>query len=314
MKIAVTCIQLIRDIELYLPALEDSGFEVSIPEIKGQHLEGDNLIAALEGSIGVVAGDDQFTAEVLDKCPELKVISKWGIGTDGIDREAAVQRGISVMNTPGAFDDEVADITMGYCVMLLRQIHKIDQGVRDGGWPKPAGHSLADKTIGIVGLGGIGRAVVKRAMVAGMNVLGSDPSLESQELATALGARIVSLEELMMESNIVSINCPLTPDTHHLINDERLSLMKLGGWLINVGRGAVVDTEALLAALQNGTLAGAALDVLEEEPPPLDHPIRNYPDVIFGSHNASNTVEASKRVHVRALNNLATALNVEVDL
>ncbi|HIG25030.1 MAG TPA: dihydrofolate reductase [Acidimicrobiia bacterium] len=314
MKIAVTCIQLIRDIEAYLPSLEAAGFEVALPEISGQHLEGAELVAALDGCVGVVAGDDQFTAEVLDQSPNLKAISKWGIGVDGIDKGAAAQRGIPVTNTPGAFDDEVADVTMAYCVLLLRQLHAVDQGIRNGQWPKPAGRSLGEKTIGVIGLGGIGRAVVRRAVTAGMTVLGSDPSSESQQLAAELGAQVVPFEELMQRSDIVSVNCPLNPSTYHLINDEHLELMKPGGWLVNVGRGAVVETPALVRALQSGILAGAAVDVLEEEPPASDDPIRGLSNVIFGSHNASNTLEASARVHVRALKNLAKELGVELEL
>lgn len=314
MKIAVTCIQLIRDIEAYLPALEAAGFEVALPEIAGQHLEGAELVAALDGCVGVVAGDDQFTAEVLDQSPNLKAISKWGIGVDGIDKAAAARRGIPVTNTPGAFDDEVADVAMAYCVLLLRQLHVVDQGIQAGQWPKPAGRSLGGKTIGVIGLGGIGRAVVRRAVVAGMTVLGSDPSPESQKAAADLGAQVVSFEDLMARSDIVSVNCPLNPSTHHLINDQHLALMKPGGWLVNVGRGAVVETPALVRALQNGTLAGAAVDVLEEEPPAPDDPIRSLANVIFGSHNASNTLEASARVHVRALKNLAHELGVELNL
>ncbi len=314
MKIAVTCIQLIRDIEQWRPALEQAGFDVVVPDIPGQHLEGDALVTALDGCVGVVAGDDKFTAEVQDRLADLRVISKWGIGVDGIDRPHAASRGTVVTNTPGAFDDEVADITMAYTIMLLRQLHVIHEGVRDGGWPKPAGRSLGGLRMGIIGLGGIGRAVVRRAVVAGMDVVGSDPSPESRAAAEADGAAIVDIDELMATSDVVSVNCPLTPETHHLVDDARLAAMRPGGYLVNTGRGDVVDTVALAAALRAGHLAGAALDVLEEEPPAPDNPIRGIDTVIFGSHNASNTFEASARVHRRAIENLARALGVEIDL
>lgn len=314
MKIGVTCIQLIRDIDEWRAALEAAGFEVVVPEIPGQHLEGDQLVAALEGCVGVVAGDDKFTADVQDRLPDLRVISKWGIGVDGIDRPHAASRGTSVTNTPGAFDDEVADVAMAYTVMLLRQLHLIHEGVRDGGWPKPAGRSLGGRTMGVIGLGGIGRAVVRRAVVAGMEVIGSDPSPDSQAAARTDGARVVEIDELMAESDIVSVNCPLTPETHHLVNADRLARLKPGGYLVNTGRGDVVDTVALADSLRSGHLAGAALDVLEEEPPGPDNPIRGIDSVVFGSHNASNTLDASARVHRRAIENLARELAVEIDL
>ena len=314
MRIGITCIQLIRDVADWRPALEAAGFEVAVPEIPGQHLEGDQLVAALKGCVGVVAGDDKFTAAVQDRLPDLRVISKWGIGVDGIDRTHAASRGTVVTNTPGAFDDEVADVAMAYTTMLLRQLHVIHEGVRGGSWPKPAGHSLGSHTLGVIGLGGIGRAMVRRAVVAGMQVIGSDPSPESQAAAGSDGARIVDIDELMSTSDIVSVNCPLTPETYHLVNAARLALMRPGGYLVNTGRGDVVDTVALADALRSGHLVGAAVDVLEEEPPGPDNPIRGIDSVIFGSHNASNTLEASARVHRRSIENLARELDVEIRL
>lgn len=314
MRIAVTCIQLIRDLDHWRPSLEAAGFELAIPTIPGQHLEGDALVDAMEGCVGVVAGDDRFTAEVQDRLPSLKVISKWGIGVDGIDRDHAAASGTTVTNTPGAFDEEVADVAMAYTVMLLRQLHVIHEGVRSGAWPKPAGHSLGGRRMGVIGLGGIGRAVVRRAVVAGMEVVGSDPSPDSQAAAVADGAAIVDIDELMATSDVISVNCPLTPDTYHLVDAARLATVPTGAYLVNTGRGDVVDTSALADALRSGQLAAVALDVLEEEPPSPDNPIRTVPNVIFGSHNGSNTLEASARVHRRSIENLARELGVEIDL
>ena len=312
MRIAVTCIQLIRDIEHVRSAVEDAGFEIRIPALEGQHLEGEELVEAMEGCVGVVAGDDRFSAAVLARLPELRAISKWGIGVDGIDREAAAARGITVTNTPRAFDDEVADVAMAYTIMLLRRLHTINDGVRRGEWPKPAGHSASGLQMGVVGLGGIGRALVRRAIVADMKVVGSDPAVDSRSAAVADGVRIVSTRELLSGSDVVSLNCPLTPDTRHLLNAESLASMKTGSYVINTGRGDLIDTAALAEALRSGRLAGAALDVLEEEPPSSSNPIFGVPNVILGSHNASNTLEASARVHRRAIANLAQALGREV--
>ena len=310
MKIAITCIQLIRDLEHYRPQLEGAGFEVTVPTIAGQHLEGAELVAAIDGCIGVVAGDDRFTAEVLGGCPDLRVISKWGSGVDGIDLDVAAARGIVVTNTPGMFDDEVADVTMAYLTMLARSLHVIDRGVHDGGWPKPAGTSLRGSTLGIIGLGGIGRAVARRAVVAGMAVSGSDPQPSSAHAAAAIGVTVRPLDQLLAEIRFVSVNCPLTPATHHLIDAAALAAMPTGSFLVNTGRGGVVATDALVDALARGHLAGAALDVMEDEPPRPDSPLLAMPQVVFGSHNGSNTLEASARVHVLAIANLARELGV----
>jgi D-3-phosphoglycerate dehydrogenase / 2-oxoglutarate reductase len=307
-RIGITCIQLVRDLQHHRAPLDERCWEVVPADIAGQHLEGDELIDALDGCVGVVAGDDKFTRDVLERLPELKVISKWGIGIDGIDLFAAADCGITVRNTPGMFDDEVADVTMAYVVNLLRQLGTIDRGVRSGSWPKPAGRSLGGLTIGIVGLGGIGRAVAARATAAGMNVIGCDPSEASCAAATALGVTCVDQATLWAESDVISINCPLNPATHHLVGSGAIALMRQGVYIVNTGRGPVIDTDALVDGLRSGRVAGAALDVMETEPLPADHALTTFDQVMFGSHNASNTLEASARVHGVAIANLIDAL------
>jgi D-3-phosphoglycerate dehydrogenase len=310
MKISVTCIQLIRDLDHYRPQLAAAGFDVTVPHIAGQHLEGADLVTALDGCVGVIAGDDRFTAAVLDKCPDLRAISKWGSGVDGIDRDAAAERGIVVTNTPGMFDNEVADVTIAYVIMLARSLHVVDRGVHAGAWPKPAGRSLGDSTLGIIGLGGIGRAVAARAMTAGMRVIGCDPSPESVAAAAEIGVTVMPVADVLASSDFVSVNCPLTPETHHLLDRQSFATMKRGAYLVNTGRGGVVATDALVEALRSGHLAGAALDVMEDEPPLPDSPLLGLSQVVLGSHNGSNTFEASARVHVLAIENLARELGV----
>jgi D-3-phosphoglycerate dehydrogenase len=306
--VATTCIQLIRDIDQWRSVFEAAGLDLVVPDVPGQHLEGDALVDALDGCVGVVAGDDKFTRSVLDRLPELRVISKWGIGVDGIDHDAARDHGITIRNTPGMFDDEVADVTMAYVVVLARHLAVIDRGVRSGSWPKPAGRSLRGSTLGVVGLGGIGRAVAVRAVTAGMNLLGTDPSPESQDAARTIGVEIVDADELFRRSEFISVNCPLTPATHHLLDGAAFELMKPGVRIVNTGRGAVIETAALVAALERGVVAGAALDVMEDEPPGRGHPLTRFDQVVFGSHNASNTLEASARVHRRAIDHLVEEL------
>jgi D-3-phosphoglycerate dehydrogenase len=196
--------------------------------------------------------------------------------------------------------------------MLARGLHTIDRGVHAGSWPKPAGTSLRGATLGIVGLGGIGRAVAARAAVAGMIACGTDPSPESAAAATELGVSVVPFTDLLAASDFVSVNCPLTPETFHLFDDGAFAGMKRGAYLANTGRGPVVATDALVAALDAGTLAGAALDVMEDEPPARDSALLGRSDVILGSHNASNTRQASARVHVLAIDNLIRELGVTV--
>lgn len=308
MKVAVTCIQLLRDLDQWRSAFEDAELDLVVPDIPGQHLEGDELVRAMTGCVGVVAGDDQFTREVLDQLPELRIISKWGIGIDGIDLDAARDHGVTVTNTPGMFNDEVADITMAYITMLARQLVAIDRSVRSGIWFKPAGASLRGRTLGIVGLGGIGRALAERALVAGMVVVGSDPMESSRAAAASLGVEIVDFSALLRKSDTIGITCPLTPETRHLFDAEAFAMVRRGVHLVNTGRGAVVQTEALIDALRDGAVESAALDVMEVEPLDPTSELAGFDQVIFGSHNASNTLQASARVHELAIRNLVQHL------
>lgn len=303
-KVAVTCIQLLRDLEAHRAPIDELGWEIITPEVPGQHLEDAELIAAIDGCVGVVAGDDKFTADVQAALPDLKVISKWGIGIDGIDLAVAAERGTVVRNTPGMFDDEVGDVTMAYITMLARQLTSIDRGIRADGWPKPPGTSLRGLTVGIIGLGGIGRAVARRTAVAGMTMVGVDPSPQSQSAAAEIGVRSVELDELLELSDVISVNCPLNAATHHLLDEAAFAQMKPGAFVVNTGRGPVVKTDALIGALKNGAIRGAAVDVLEVEPTPADSPLKSFDNVIFGSHNASNTLEASARTHDIAIAHL----------
>jgi len=236
------------------------------------------------------------------------VISRWGVGLDNVDRVAAHELGIKVHNTPAAFADEVADVAVGYLIMLARGLHAIDAGVRAGGWPKPRGVSLAGRTIGIVGLGSIGRALALRALALSMSVVGSDPEPGARAAASEIGVSIVELDEVFEIADVVSLNCPMTPDNFHLVNAGRLARMRTGSLVINTARGPLIDEAALVGALRSGRLAGAALDVFESEPLPDPSPLRALPNVILGSHNASNTIEAVRRVNRLAIENLLAAL------
>jgi len=307
-RIALTCKHLQRDADDYRAALEAHGFAVEIPAIPGQQLDGDELVAAMQGIAGVIAGDDGFTADVLAQLPDLKVISKWGIGLDGIDLAAAAERGIVVTNTPGMFNDEVAEMALGYLISLVRGIVATDRTIRTGGWPNPVGRSLSALKVGVVGLGNIGLEFAEKASLLGMPVVGFDPGAAAQTNATAAGIAHSDLDSVTRSSDIVVLTCPLNDATRGLFDAERIASMQPGSYLINVGRGPVVHTSAVAHALDSGHLAGAALDVFDEEPLPENSPIRNSPNCIFGSHNSSNTFEACHRTHRAAIDNLITNL------
>jgi len=268
-----------------------------------QQLDEDELLEIIDEYHGVIAGDDEFTRAVFERSDRLQVISKWGIGTDGIDHDAAEEFGVEVYNTPGAFNDEVADVVIGYAIMLTRQLHHIDRSVRNRDWICPRGTSLADKTFGVIGVGDIGSAVAKRAHAHGMEVLGNDVVPLPDELKE-IGMKKVDKQTLFEEADLVSLNCVLNKATRKMVGGTQLERLGEGGYIINTARGELIDESALVKALQTGTIAGAALDVFEEEPLPESSPLTEMDNVILGSHNAQNTSEAVSRVNDRAVENL----------
>jgi D-3-phosphoglycerate dehydrogenase len=306
-RVLVTSPQLQRTIEAHRMRFDEHEIELLIPPVV-QQLSEDELIALLPGVDGIVVGDDPLSARVLAAADRLRVISKWGVGIDNIDVSAAGERGIRVANTPGAFGAEVADVVIGYLILLARHLHAIDSAVRNGMWFKPEGVSLAGRTMGVVGLGDIGQAVVRRAIAMGMRVLGADSRTDKAEIAGELGAEVLRLPALLQRSHVVSLNCPLTPETRHMIDGRALDSMRKGAWIINTARGGLIDEVALVAALERSHIAGAALDVFETEPLPTESPLRRLDRVILGAHNSSNTAEAVHRTSVRAIDNLLAGL------
>ncbi len=306
-NVAVTCTHLIRDIDDYRQSFTDAGFTLVLPDVPGQELAGDELVAAMQGISGVVAGDDQFTSDVMAQLPDLKVISKWGIGLDGIDLPNAAERGITVTNTPGMFGNEVAEQGLGYLFALVRGIVDVDREVRAGGWPKPVGRSIGALTATVLGLGDIGRTLVTKLQALGVTVSGSDPSPEAAEWAAANNVPVGDAAELARDVDVVMITAPLNSATRGMVDADFIDGMRAGSWLINVGRGPIVVGSAVADAIERGHLAGAALDVFEVEPL-ADERLRHLPNLILGSHNASNTYEACHRTHVKAIENLVTNL------
>jgi D-3-phosphoglycerate dehydrogenase len=302
-RILITCRQMQNCIEEFRPRLNERQLELVLPDVV-QQLSEDDLIDVIGGFDGMIAGDDPLSARVLEHAQRMKIIAKWGVGIDGIDLDAAAALGITVVNTPGVFGGEVADVALGYVVMLARQLHRIDASVKAGGWFKHEGRSLAEKVLGVAGFGSIGQAVAARGKGFGMHVGAHDVTDAAKVAAEHMSVEMFSRDELFSKSDFLVICCPLTPETRHLVDESTLALMKPGSFLVNVGRGPLVKEAALVEALASGRLAAAALDVFEEEPLPADSGLRRFEQCIFGSHNASNTREGVLRTSARAVENL----------
>jgi len=307
MRVAVTCTHLQRDIDHYRTRFADAGLELVLPGVRGQELAGDELVAAMDGIVGVIAGDDQFSASVLERLPSLRMISKWGIGLDGIDLEAAARLGITVTNTPGMFGNEVAEQGIGYLIALVRGIVEVDRTVRAGGWPKPVGRSLGALSACVIGLGDIGRSLATKLVGLGLAVCASDPSEEARAWAVENNIAMGDALEFARSVDVVMITAPLTAGTKAMVDADFIEGMRHGSWLVNVGRGPIVVGAAVADALESRQLAGAALDVFEIEPL-VDDRLRQAPNCILGSHNASNTYEACNRTHEQSIHNLVSGL------
>jgi len=300
-----------RTADEWLSSLTDRGIQVELPPVT-QHVSRADLERLLPESDGIIAGDEPLDRELLERAmPRLRVISRWGVGLDNVDLQAARDLGIEVRNTPAVFAEEVADVALGYMIMLARGLHTIDAGVRAGEWPKPQGVSLSGRTLGIVGLGAIGRAVARRGLAMGMTVVGIDPAPTAEAAAVELGVHLLGLDDVFEQANVLTLNLPMSPANRHVASAERLARMQHGSFVINTARGPLIDESALVAELRTGRIAGAALDVFEDEPLPLGSPLRELPNVILGSHNASNTAEAVSRVNRLAIDNLLAVLAVE---
>ena len=260
---------------------------------------------------GALCGDDQYSARVLEACaPRLKVISKWGTGVDSIDQQAARRLGIKVHRTPNAFTLPVADTVLGYILAFARQHPWMDRDMKAGKWEKIPGRSLSECILGVVGIGNIGKAVIRLGRAFGMQILGNDIIEIDPDFVLENGVEMTSLDDLLIRSDFVSLNCDLNPTSYRLINALSIRLMKPTAVIINTSRGTIIDEQALIEALQSGTIAGAALDVFEEEPLPLESPLRQMETVMLAPHNANSSPAAWESVHWNTIRNLLDGLGI----
>jgi D-3-phosphoglycerate dehydrogenase / 2-oxoglutarate reductase len=295
-------------IDRFRPLLESYGIELVIAPVK-ERLNEDDLLALAGSFDGTLCGDDRYTERVLEAClPRLKVISKWGTGIDSIDQQACARLGIMIGRTPNAFTPAVADTIFGYMLAFARRQPWMDRDIKNGVWYKLPGRSLSECTLGVVGVGTIGKAVIRRARAFGMHILGTDIIEIAPDFVRENEFQMTGLEDLLGRSDFVSLNCDLNPTSYHLMNEHTLGLMQPSAVLINTARGPVVDEPALIAALQNKTIAGAALDVYEIEPLPPDSPLVKMDNVLLAPHNANSSPAAWKRVHRNTVRNLLIGL------
>jgi D-3-phosphoglycerate dehydrogenase len=292
--------------------LAQTGWEIITA--RGPLNEADTL--ALVGDIdGYICGDDAITRKVLEKArPKLKVLSKYGIGVDKIDVKCCTEFGIPLLFTPGVNHTTVAEHNFLLLLALEKNFLYGVDSTRTGGWKRKTGHELLDKTIGIIGLGRIGKEVAIRSHAFGMKIIAYDHHFD-EAFAKQYGVkRATSLDEIYAASDYISLHTNLTPETRDLIDARSISKMKKGVLILNCARGEIVNTADIVMGLKSGQVGGYGTDVLDQEPPPADHPLLKLPNVIVTPHVGSRTFESVVRQATTSVKNLILAMNGEKPL
>jgi D-3-phosphoglycerate dehydrogenase / 2-oxoglutarate reductase len=309
--VLLTAPYLVDSLERFRQIFEHYQVDLLLPPKVQERMEEADLLNYAGQFDGIICGDDKFTARVIEQCvPRLKVIAKWGTGIDSIDQQAARRLGVKVCNTPNAFTLPVADTVMAYMLAFARRQPWMDLAMKGGTWKKINGRSLSECTLGVVGIGNIGKAIFRRARGFGMKLLGNDIVPIPRDFLLENGVQMVSLKDLLSQADFVSLNTDLNPTSYRLINAQTLSWMKPSAVLINTSRGPVVEEKALIAALSSGQIAGAALDVFEDEPLPADSPLKKMDNVMLAPHNANSSPAAYEHVHWNTIRNMLEGLSI----
>lgn len=307
MKVLITCPPMLRRIEEFKSIFQEKGIELILPDVV-QTMTEEDLIKILPQVDGWIIGDDPANEKVFEagKRGNLKAAVKWGVGVDNVDFKACEKLNIPITNTPNMFGAEVATVAVGYVLGLARKTFFIDREVRKGNWIKPAGRSLKNKTVALIGFGDIGKYTAQFLKAFEMNINVYDPSANISE-----EFNFYTFPEKLGDADYVVITCALNASTNKMINSSSIGKMKDGVSIINVSRGPIIDEEALLAGLSSGKIDSVALDVFENEPLSKESPFVRMDNCILGSHNGSNTVEGVQRASLQAIEYLFGFLNIQ---
>ncbi len=303
MKILVTPTSLCKNRDILDGLSEKAELVVNTT---GKPLTEEQLIPLVRDIDGYLAGLDEITGTVLRSAPKLRAVSRYGVGYERVDIKAAKELGIKVTNTPGANTQSVADLAMGLILSAARQIPYLNGRLKDGNWDRANGREIYGKTIGIIGLGAIGKSLARRAQGFSMKVLAYDPYMDVR-WAEENGVRVCALDELTSESDVISLHVPLTDATRNIINRGRIERMRDGVIIVNTSRGGLVDLDAAADFIESGKIYGMGFDAFEKEPPEK-HRIYDFPNVIMTPHAGAHTAEAVMGMTEMSISNLFSLL------
>jgi len=290
-------------VEAEKKVFEEAGFDWELFDCKTE----DEVIEHCAGAAGILSQYAPIKARAIASLPELKVLSRYGVGVDNLDIEAASRAGVAVCNVPDYCQDDVSTHAFALLLDLVRKVTRLAVDTASGGWDFRLAGSVPrteGKTLGLLGFGAIGRIVARKALGFNMKVIAYDPYIKSTEM----DVKLVSLDELLRQSDFISIHAPLTAETEKVINAESISRMKDGAYLVNTSRGALVDEKALAHALKSGKLAGAGLDVLTREPPEKDNPLLGLKNVVITPHSSFFSNESFHELKEKAARNMVEVL------
>ena len=306
----VTAPPILPKIFNYKNLFDKKSVEIVVPPYEVvECLYENELVELLKNIDGILCGDDKITENVLKQTKRLKVISKWGTGIDSIDKDAAERLGIKVLRVKDVFSEPVSDTVLAYILLFSRKIIEKNHLVRNNKWEKTESHTLKEKSLGIIGVGHIGKVVAQKALALGMKVYGNDIRKISRDYVKNTDIEMVNLNELLTNSDFVTFHCDLNNSSFHLIGEKELKIMKPESVLINTSRGEVIDQSALEDALQNNGISGAALDVFEVEPLPEESILRKMNNVFLSPHNSNGSPRVFNKVDECSINNLFIGLN-----
>ncbi len=282
----------------FVPTLKNAGFELIFPDKNVQMVESD-VLRQYAGIPAALAGSEPYTRKVFESLPDLKVVARAGVGWDAVDQQAATDHGVVVCIAPGTNQESVAEHTFMLILALAKNLIGQHDPIRKGQWPRRVNLPLRGRTLAIVGLGRIGKAVAMKGIAFGMKIVAYEPTPD-QAFAAKHGITLAPLDDVLKQGDYVTLHLPAFAETRHLINAKTLSLMKPTAFLINTARGAVVDEMALDEALKAGTIAGAGIDVFDQEPPGANHPLLQHDNCVFTAHMAGVDLQSRDEMALKA--------------
>lgn len=284
--------------------LESEGYTVVLNK-NGRKYSSSEFNELIKDATGLIAGTEKITAELLEKAPVLRVISRYGVGMDNIDLEAAKKLGIIVRSTPEAPSQAVAELALSLMLNISRRVSEADRNLRNNNWTQLMGRLITGKNLGILGLGRIGKKLAAMVQPFGMKIFAYEPYSDN-DFVSRNRISLLPLNEVLSQCDIISLHLPLSDDTFHMIGKKELSLMKKDAVIINTSRGGLIDESALIEALKNGTIGGAAIDTFEKEP--YIGELTNFENVLLTCHMGSSAIETRRQMELETVNNLINAL------